>query len=96
MLEGFPGLASGEPGSLTQPVDALVATILGLFFQHFKEGGQNVAVAGVGETCRRLGAHAGHLELMAQLADALLHHAGVSVHHPHTPTTVGLLTSRPS
>ena len=96
VLEGLPGLARGEPGSLTQPVDAPVAAILGFLFQHLQEGGQGVAVAGFGETRHRLGAHGGHLEFAAQLADAFLDHAGVGVHHPHTPDPARLTVSRSS
>ena len=102
MLEGFPGLARGEPGRLTQPIDAPVAAIIGFLFQHLEEDEQCVAVAGGGETVHRLGAHGGQLELVAQLADAVLHDAGVGIDagvgvgHPHTAATAKLLVSRPS
>ena len=96
VIESFPGLARGELGCLTQPVDAPVAAILGFLLQHFEKGGQSIAVASLGETGHRLGAHGGHLELVAELADALLHHAGVGVHHPHTPDPARLTVSRPS
>ena len=96
VLEGFPGLARGELGRLTQPVDAPVAAILGLLLQHLQEGGQRIAVARLGETGHRLGAHGGHLEFAAQLADALLDHGGVGVRHPHTPESPILTVSRPS
>ena len=96
VLEGFPGLARGEPGGLTQSIDAPVATILGLLLQHLQEGGQGVTVARLGETGHRLGAHGGQLEIAAQLADALLDHSGVGVHHPHTPDPARLTVSRPS
>ena len=33
-LEGFPGLARGQPGLPAQPVDAPVAAIIGFLFQH--------------------------------------------------------------
>ena len=62
-----------------------MAAILGFLLQHLQEGGQGIAVAGLGETRHRLGAHGGQLELVAELADALPHDAGVGVHHPHTP-----------
>ena len=96
VLEGLPGLARGEPGRLTQPVDAPVAAVLGFLFQHLQEGGQGVAVARLGETGHRLGAHGGHLEFAAELADALLDHGGVGVRHPHTPESPILTVSRPS
>ena len=96
MLEGLPGLARREFGCLTQPVDAPVAAVLGLLLQHLEEGGQGVAVARLGETGHRLGAHGGHLELVAELTDALLHDAGVGVHHPHTPDPARLPVSKPS
>ena len=50
MLEGLPSLARGEFGRLTQAVEAPVAAILGLLFQHLQEGGQSIAVASLGET----------------------------------------------
>ncbi len=97
VFEGLPGLARGEFGSLTQAVDAPVAAVLGLLFQHLKEGGQGVAVASLGETGYRLGAHGDHLELAAQLADPFLHDTGVGVHHAHpAPTAARLPVSRPS
>ena len=83
VLEGLPGLAGRQPGNLAQPVDASLTAILGFLLQHLKKGGQGVAVASGGETSHRLGPHAGQLELMAQLADAFLHDAGVN--HAHTP-----------
>ena len=61
-----------------------MAAILGFLLQHLQEGGQGIAVAGLGETGHRLGAHGGQLELVAELTDALPHDAGVGVHHPHT------------
>ena len=94
MLEGFPGLARGEPGRLTQPIDASLAAIVGFLFQHLKEDGQCFAVARGGETVHRLGAHGGQLELVAQLADTFLHDSGVGVNHPHTAATAILLVSR--
>ena len=96
VLEGFPGLARGEPGRLTQPVDAPVAAILGFLFQDLEEDGQGVAVSSLGETVHRLGAHGGQLELVAQLTDALLHDAGVDYRHPHTSTAARLTVSRRS
>ncbi len=96
VLEGFPGLARGQPGRLTQPVDAPVATILGLLLQHLQEGGQGVAVASLGETGHRPGAHGGQLEFAAELADALLDDPGVGVHHAHTPDPARLTVSRRS
>ena len=96
MFEGLPGLARGEPGRLTQPVDAPVLPILGLLLQHLQEGGQGLAVASLGETGHRLSAHGGQLEFAAELTDALRDHAGVGVHHAHTPTMAVLLVSRPS
>ncbi len=96
MLEGLPGLARGQPGRLTQPVDAPVAAILGFLLQHLQEGGQGLAVASLGETGHRLSAHGGQLEFAAELTDALRDHAGVGVHHAHTPTMAVLLVSRPS
>ena len=96
VFEGFPGLARGEFGPLTQPVDAPVATILSFLLQDFEEGDQRVAMASVGETGHRLGAHGGQLELVAQLADAVLHDVGVGGHHPHTPAAVMLPVSRRS
>ena len=94
MLEGLPGLAGRQPGLPAQPVDAPVAAVLGFLLQHLQEDGQGVAVAGGGETSRRLGAHRGQLELAAQLADALLNHAGVR--HAHTLTAARLPVSRRS
>ena len=94
VLEGFPGLARGQPGFSAQPVDASVAAILGFLFQDFQESCQGIAVAGRGETSHRLGAHGGQLELAAQLADAILHHAGVR--HAHTPAVGRLTVSRRS
>ncbi len=100
VLEGLPGLAQRQPGFPKQPDDASLAAILCLLLQHPKQGGQGVAVAEGGETVHRLGAHGGQLELVAQLADALLHDAGVGIDagvgHPHTPATAILLVSRPS
>ena len=96
VLEGFPGLARGEPGRLTQPVDAPVAAILAFLLQHLQESYQGITVAGRGETSHRLGAHGGQLELAAQLADALLHDAGVDDRHPHTSTAARLTVSRRS
>ena len=43
VLEGFPGLARGEPGLPAQSVDAPVAAILSLLFQYFQESCQGVA-----------------------------------------------------
>ena len=83
VLEGLPGLARGQPGLPAQPVDAPVAAILSLLLQHFQESCQGIAVSSGGETSHRLGPHGGQLELAAQLADAVLHHAGVR--HAHTP-----------
>ena len=94
MLEGFPGLARGQPGLPSQPVDAPVAAILGFLFQYLQESCQGITVAGRGETSHRLGAHGGQLELAAQLADAVLHHAGVR--HAHTPAATRLTVSRRS
>ena len=53
-------------------------------------------MSGGGETVHRLGAHGGQLELVAQLADAFLHDAGVDYRHPHTPTVARLTVSRRS
>ena len=94
VLEGFPGLARGQPGFSAQPVDESVAAILGFLFQYLQEYGQGVAVSSGGETGHRLGAHGGQLELTAQLADAVLHHAGVR--HAHTPAATRLTVSRRS
>ena len=94
VLESLPGLARGEPGPLTQPVDAAVAAVLGLLLQHLQQGGQGIAVAGGGETSHRLGAHRGQLELAAQLTDTFLNNAGVR--HPHTPAVTRLTVSRRS
>ena len=94
MLEGFPGLARGEPGLPARPVDAPVAAILSFLFQYLQESCQGIAVSGRGETSHRLGAHRGQLELAAQLADAVLHHAGVR--HAHTPAATRLTVSRRS
>ena len=96
MFEGLPGLARGQPGLPAQPVDAPVAAILSFLLQHLQEDGQGVAVAGGGETGYRLGAHRGQLELAAQLADAVLHHAGVDDRHAHTPAAARLTVSRRS
>ena len=59
VLEGFPGLARGEPGPLTQPVDAPVAAILSFLFQYLQEDGQGITVSSRSETSHRLGAHGG-------------------------------------
>ena len=91
VLEGFPSLARGQPGHLAQPVDAPLAAVVSLLLQHLKKCGQGFAMAGGGETSHRLGPHGGQLELVAQLADALLHDAGV--HHPHTPAVARLPVS---
>ena len=96
VLEGLPSLARGELGRLTQPVDAPVATILGFLLQHLQEGGQGVPVASLCEAGHRLGAHGGHLEFAAELADALLDHSGAGVRHPHTSESPMLTVSRPS
>ena len=96
MLEGLPGLAGRQPGLPAQPVDAPVAAILSLLFQHLQEDGQGVAVASRSETGHRLRAHRGQLELAAQLTDAFLHHAGVDDRHAHTPTAARLTVSRRS
>ena len=69
-----------------------MTAVLGFLFQHLQKGGQGVAVAGGGEPGHRLGAHGGQLELVAQLADAFLHDAGVR--HPHTPALARLTVSR--
>ena len=71
-----------------------MAAILGFLFQYLQEYGQSVAVSSGGETGYRLGAHRGQLELAAQLADAILHPAGV--HHAHTPAATRLTVSRRS
>ena len=94
VLEGFPGLARGQPGLPAQPVDASVAAILGFLLQYLQESCQGIAVSSGGETSHRLGAHGGQLELAAQLADAVLHHAGVR--HAHTPAAARLTVSRRS
>ena len=96
VLDSLPGLARGEPGPLTQPVDAPVAAVLGLLLQHLQEDGQGIAVAGSSETGHRLGAHRGQLELAAQLTDAFLHDAGVDDRHAHTPAGAKLTVSRRS
>ena len=96
MLEGLPGLARGQPGLPAKPGDATMAAVLRFLFQDLEESGQGVAVAGGSETSHRLGAHGGQLELVAELDDALLHDAGVSVHHPHTPAAARPLVSRRS
>ena len=54
ILEGFPGLARGQPGLPAQPVDAPLLPILSLLFQHLRqrerqEGGQGTAMASGGE-----------------------------------------------
>ena len=94
VLEGFPGLARGQPGLPAQPADAPVAAILSFLFQYLQESCQGIAVSSGGETSHRLGAHRGQLELAAQLADAVLHHAGVR--HAHTPAATRLTVSRRS
>ena len=94
VLEGFPGLARGQPGLPAQPVDASVAAILSFLLQYLQESCQGIAVSSGGETSYRLGPHRGQLELAAQLADAFLHHAGV--HHAHTPAVARLTVSRRS
>ena len=94
LLEGFPGLARGQPGLPAQPVDASVAAILSFLLQYLQESCQGIAVSSGGETSHRLGAHGGQLELAAQLADAVLHHAGVR--HAHTPAAARLTVSRRS
>ena len=94
MLEGFPGLARGQPGLPAQPVDASVAAILSFLLQYLQESCQGIAVSSGGETSHRLGPHRGQLELAAQLADAFLHHAGVR--HAHTPAAARLTVSRRS
>ena len=76
MLEGLPGLARGEQGRLTQPVDAPLAAVRGFLLQHLKQGGQGITASTLGETQGGLRRYCGQLELMAQLADALLHDAG--------------------
>ena len=85
MLEGLPGLASGQPGLLAESVDPPLPSILGLLLQHFQEGGQGVAVSGGGEAGHRLRPHGGQPELMAQLTDPDLN--GVGVHHQATPAS---------
>ena len=87
-------MPEGSRDSPAQPVDAPVAAILGFLFQDLQEYGQSVAVSSGGETSHRLGAHGGQLELAAQLADAVLHHAGVR--HAHTPAAARLTVSRRS
>ena len=94
VLEGFPGLARGQPGLPAQPVDAPVAAILSFLLQYLQESCQGIAVSSGGETSHRLGPHRGQLELAAQLADAVLHHAGVR--HAHTPAAARLTVSRRS
>ena len=96
LLEGLPGLAQRQLGFPKQQDDAPLAAVLGLLLQHLKQGGQGVAVACLGETRGGFRRHRGQLELVAQLADTLLHDAGVGVHHPHTAATAILLVSRPS
>ena len=91
VLESFPSLARGQPGRGAQQVDAPLAAVVGLLLQYLKKCGQGFAMAGGGETSHRLGPHGGQLELVAQLADALLHDAGV--HHPHTPAVARLPVS---
>ena len=91
---GFPGLARGQPGFSAQPVDASVAAILSFLLQDFQESCQGIAVSSGGETGYRLGAHRGQLELAAQLADAVLHPAGVR--HAHTTAAARLTVSRRS
>ena len=65
-----------------------MAAILSFLFQDLQESCQGIAVSSSGETGYRLGAHRGQLELAAQLADAILHPAGVRhAHTPAAPTT---------
>ena len=92
MLEGFPGLARGQPGLPAQPVDASVATILSFLLQYPQEVARHRR--GAVKRANRLGPHRGQLELAAQLADAVLHHAGVR--HAHTPAAARLTVSRRS
>ena len=87
VLEGLPGLARGEPGFFAQPVDAPLPAVLGLLLQHFQEGGQGVAVTGVGKTTDRLGAHRGEPELVAQLPDPVLNLHGVRHRIRHHATS---------
>ena len=96
VFESLPGLAQRQPGFPKQPDDASLAAIVSLLLQHLKQGGQGVAVACLGETRNGFRRHHGQLELVAQLADALLHDSGVGVHHPHTAATARLLVSGPS
>ena len=42
VLEGFPGLARGQPGLPAQPVDASVAAILSFLLQYLQESCQGV------------------------------------------------------
>ena len=49
MLEGFPGLARGQPGLPAQPVDASVAAILSFLLQYLQESCQGIAVSSGGE-----------------------------------------------
>ena len=83
VLEGFPGLARGEPGFLPKPVVAPLSAVLGLLLQHFQEGGQGVAMTGGGKTTDRLGAHGRQSELVTQLSDPFLNLHGVHriIHH---------------
>ena len=93
MIEGLPDLARGEFGLLAQPVDAPVAAVLGFVLQHLQEGGQEVAVAGVGIAGYRQRLHGGRLELMAQVPDVLLRDTGVR--HRPKPVAAGSAVSRP-
>ena len=71
-----------------------MAAILSFLLQDLQESCQGIAVSSGGETGYRLGPHRGQLELAAQLADAVLHPAGVR--HAHTPAATRLTVSRRS
>ena len=57
VLEGFPGLARGQPGLPAQPADASVAAILSFLLQYLQESCQGIAVSSGGTSrgarCRR-------------------------------------------
>ena len=87
-------MPEGSLGYLAQPVDATLLPILGFLLQHLEEGGQSVAVTSGGETRRGFRPHRGQLELVAQIADAFLHDAGVR--HTHTSAVARLTVSKRS
>ena len=93
VLEGFPVLPEGSRDSRRSRLmrgggDPQLPA------PNLQESCQGMPCTSRGETSHRLGPHGGQLELAAQLADAVLHHAGV--HHAHTPAVARLTVSRRS